>query len=152
MATDNSALFDINALLASYSQPGDNIDNTLLTNQDNGVFSYAGGTQLPTLYDSPAIFQPPIASNQVGTTNANNISDGSSILDQLTMAGRRVIASVTDAATANIQAASVANQQQVLHVAPGSQKTVSYAKSNALNVSPMMLLLLGVGLYFVLEK
>lgn len=152
MATDNSVLFDINSLLASYSQPGDNIDNTLLTNQDNGIFSYAAGTQLPSLYDSPAIFQPPIASNQVGTTNANNISDGSSILDQLTMAGRRIISSVTDAATANIQAASTANQQQVLHIAPGSQKVVNMRQSNALNISPLMLLVLGVGLYFVLEK
>lgn len=152
MATDNSALFDINALLASYSQPGDNIDNTLLTNQDNGIFSYAAGTQLPTLYDSPAVFQPPIASNQVGTTNAGNISNGSSILDQLTMAGRRIVSSVTDAAVGNIQAASAANQQQVLHVAPGSQKVVNYAQSNALKLSPVTLLLLAGAAYFLFKK
>ena len=152
MATDNSALFDINALLASYSQPGDNIDNTLLTNQDNGIFSYAAGTLLPTLYDSPAVFQPPIASNQVGTTNAGNISDGSSILDQLTMAGRRIVSSVTDAAVGNIQAASAANQQQVLHVAPGSQKVVNYAQSNALKLSPVTLLLLAGAAYFLFKK
>lgn len=147
-----NGLPSINSLLASYSQPGDNIDNTLLTNQDNGSFAYGAGTQLPTLYDSPAVFQPPIASNQVGTTDPNNISDGSSILDRLTQVGRRVISSVGDAAVAQVQAASIAKQAQTLHVAPGSQKIVNYSPSNALPITPMTIILIGLAAYLILEK
>lgn len=147
-----NGLPSINSLLSSYSQPGDSIDNTLLTNQDNGTFSYSAGTQLPSLYDTPAVFQPPIASNQVGTTDPSNMTDGSSILDQLTQVGRRVISSVGDAAVAQVQAASISQQAQTLHVAPGSQKVVNYSASNALRITPLTVILVGLAAYFILEK
>lgn len=140
-------IFDLNSDLANPVYPSDSIANTLLTQEDNGSVTYGSGLQLPPNFNTPAVFVPPISSNQVGTTAEDSISDGSSILDSLTLAGKRLIGGITDFGVYKLQQQSGPQQ-----TAPGQTANTTPNMRNNAGISMPMILLLAFGAYLILEK
>lgn len=146
MASGDS-LFSLNLDLANPVYPSDSIINTILTQEDNGSVTYGSGLQLPPNFNMPAVYVPPIPSNQVGTTDSDSISDGSSILDALSMAGKRLIGGLADYSVAKLNTS--ANQQ----VAPGQTATATpNMRQNQSTISMPMILLIAIGAYLILER
>lgn len=140
-------IYALNYDLADPVYPSDSIVNTILTQEDNGSVTYGSGIQLPPNFNTPAVYVPPISSNQVGTTAPDSISDGSGILDALSMAGKRLIGGIADYGVYKL------SEQSTQQIAPGQTATTTpNMRQNQSIISMPIILLIAIGAYLILER